>query len=135
MSDMYRGIGSVSAYLCADGAAEAIEFYKRVFDGVERHRETVATGEISHSEISIGDTTVLVADEYPVADWYSPKHFEGLHSSALVLKVDDVDATVRRAVEGGANITRELADADYGRWAQIVDPFGHRWLIIAPAAA
>lgn len=123
------GYTTVSAYLCVDGAADAIEFYKSVFDATERMRMDDPSGKIGHAELVIGDSAVLLADEYPDMDVRGPKAFGG-SPVALSVYVDDVDAVVDKAVSLGSKVVRPVVDQFYGdRAGQIEDPFGHRWWV------
>ena len=125
---------TVTPYLCASPAAEAIEFYKRAFDAEETMRMDEPDGRIGHAELRIGGSTVMLADEWPEYGVLSPKKLKG-NSVSLVLTVSDADAAFGRALGAGATIERPLTDAPYGRTAWVVDPFGHRWCITSPAEA
>ena len=86
-------------------------------------------GKIGHAELQIGDSVVMLSDEYPEMDVRGPKSIGGTPTT-LSLYVDDVDTVVARAVEHGAKLLRPVKDEFYGdRSGQIEDPFGHRWSI------
>jgi PhnB protein len=121
----------VTAYLCAQGAAEAIEFYKRAFGAHERYRMPNPDGRIGHAEITVGDTLLMVSDEWPEMNVRSPRSLGG-HSVSFVLDVADADDAFKRAVDAGATVERPLKDEPYGRGGWVVDPFGHRWSIMTP---
>jgi PhnB protein len=121
----------VIAYLAANGASDAIEFYKRAFGAVENFRMPNPDGTLGHAEIAIGDTIVYLADEWPDMRVLSPKALNG-NSVSLVLEVPDADAAFQRALDAGATAERPLKDEDYGRVGWLVDPFGHRWCIMRP---
>lgn len=118
----------VTAYLCCNGAAEAIEFYKRAFGAEELYRMPNPDGRLGHAELTIGDTTLFLSDEWPEMNVRSPKSLGG-SSVSFVLDVPDADAAFARATEAGAEVERSLKDEPYGRAGWVVDPFGHRWCI------
>ena len=121
------GYPVVSAYLCVDGAAAAIDFYREVFGATERVRIPAPEGKIGHAELAIGDSVVMLSDEYPGMGAVSPKSLGG-SPVTLGVYVEDVDATFERAVAAGANAERPVENQFYGdRSGQFVDPFGHRW--------
>lgn len=122
-----NGYQTVTASLVVDRAAEALEFYKAAFGAKERYRLTMGE-KIGHAEIEIGDSVVMLSDEFP-EHGMSPAELEGSPVS-LSIYVADADAMFARAVAAGATIERPLADHFYGdRAGRLVDPFGHRWSI------
>jgi PhnB protein len=124
-----EGYHSTTPYLCVKGAADAIEFYKKAFGAKEVLRMADPSGKVGHAEIQIGDSRVMLADEYPEMGFLSPKSIGGT-PVMMHLYVEDVDATVPRAVAAGAKVTREVADQFYGdRGGKIEDPFGHSWYV------
>jgi PhnB protein len=124
-----EGYHSVTPYLICDGAAQAIEFYKKAFGAVEVARMAMPNGKLGHAEIKIGDSFIMLADESPEAGVRSPKSYGGSPISVL-LYVENVDAVAGQAVSAGGKITRPLKDEFYGdRTATVVDPFGHTWYI------
>lgn len=123
------GYPRVCPYLHIDGAADAIEFYKRVFDATERVRMDGPDSKVGHAELGIGDSVVMLADEYPDMGVKGPKTIGGT-PVVLSIYVEDVDTTVVNATAAGAKITRPVEDRFYGdRVGQIEDPFGHVWSI------
>ena len=123
------GYHVVTAYLCIDGAAAAIDFYKRVFGAKERMRMDAPGGKVGHAEITIGDSVVMLADQFPEMNFYGPKS-GGNTSINMHLYMKDVDAVVQRAVVAGAKVVRPVEDKFYGdRTGSIEDPFGHVWHI------
>jgi PhnB protein len=125
---------NVTAYLCAGGAADAIDFYKRAFGAVEKYRMTGDDGRIGHAELTIGETDLYLSDEWPQMGVLSPKTLKG-NGVSFVLAVPDVEASWQRAIDAGATVERELADQPHGRGGWLVDPFGHRWSIMSPNPA
>ncbi len=124
-----EGYPQVTPYLCVDGAAAAIEFYGRVFAASERMRMPAPDGRIGHAELQLGDSVIMLADEFPDAEFRSPKSVGGT-PVMLSVYVEDVDDVFRRAVEAGAKALREVEDQFYGdRTGAFEDPFGHRWTV------
>jgi PhnB protein len=122
-----EGYYSVTPYLVVDGAAAAIEFYKKVFGAIETVRMPSPDGRIGHAEVLIGDSHVMLADENPEMGYKGPKAFGGSAISLLVY-LPEVDKTVDRAVAAGAKLKRPVEDQFYGdRMGTIEDPFGHVW--------
>ncbi len=123
------GYPVVSPYLCVDGAEDAIAFYAAVFGATERIRLGSPDGKIGHAELAIGDSVVMIADEFP--DWGArgPGAYGGT-AVTLSVYVEDVDATFARATERGAQVVRPVEDQFYGdRSGQFLDPWGHRWSV------
>jgi PhnB protein len=124
-----EGAPSVRPYLFVDGAAEAIAFYERAFGATERLRLEVPGGQIAHAEIQIGDSVIGLCDPLPQFVSRSPRDLGGT-SAEVWIYVENVDATVRAAVDAGATLTQEVRDQLWGDRSGIVtDPFGHVWLI------
>ena len=116
----------INTYLCVDGAAEAIEFYTAVLGFTERHRMTF-DGRIGHCELLLGDSMIMLSDEYPEMGVIGPKTLGGTPMSMNVY-VEDSDATFAAAVAAGATAQRPVEDQFYGdRSGQFEDPWGHRW--------
>ena len=117
----------VTPYLCVDGAAAAIDFMVEVFDATERMRISAPGGLIGHAEVAIGDSIIMVSDEYPEMDVIGPKKIGGTAVTVMVY-VEDADATFAKAVAAGATAERPVETHFYGdRGGQFIDPFGHRW--------
>jgi PhnB protein len=123
------GYHNVTAYLIVDDGARAIEFYRDAFGATEVLRFEGPDGRIGHAEVKIGDSHVMLADEHTEMGARSPKTLGGSPIS-LMLYVDDVDATVAKAIEAGAKVTRPVANQFYGdRVGGLEDPFGHAWYV------
>jgi PhnB protein len=121
------GYRTVTPYLCISGAADALDWYTKVFGAKERMRMGAPEGKIGHAEIEIGDSVVMVADEYPDIGFVSPKTLGG-SPAHLHIYVDDCDAVIAAAVKAGAKVVQETENQFYGdRSGQIEDPFGHGW--------
>ena len=123
------GYPQVSPYLAVDNARGAIEFYGQVFGATERMHMPDPGGRIGHAELLIGDSVVMLSDEYPEMGVRGPKTLGG--SPVMIsVYVDDVDAVYDRAVKAGAKAVRPVEDQFYGdRSGQFEDPFGHRWSV------
>jgi PhnB protein len=124
-----EGYNTVTPYLIVDGAARALEFYKKAFGAREVMRHDAPGGKIGHAEIRIGNSPIMLADEFPEMAAKGPQAFGGSPVS-LHLYVEDVDALTRQAVAAGAKLTRQVEDQFYGdRLGSVTDPFGHIWHI------
>jgi PhnB protein len=124
-------MSNVTAYLCANGAAEAIEFYKKAFGAEEKFRLVGDDGRVGHAEIVIEGTVLFLADEYAEYNVLSPNSLKG-SSVSFVVSVADVDAAWGRAIGAGARVERPIVDSPHGRGGWLIDPFGHRWNLMAP---
>jgi uncharacterized glyoxalase superfamily protein PhnB len=128
---------TLTPYIVVSDARRALDWYVEVF-GAQRRGElhVNADGTIGHAEVGIGDAVLMFSEasglwpDVPVRAPDSPATF----SHSLHLDVDDVDASTERARRSGAFVEREPADQPYGRAAVIVDPFGHRWILLRPPA-
>jgi len=124
-----EGYHSVTPYLIIKGAAEAIEFYKKAFGATELMRMPTPQGTIAHAEIKIGDSPVMLADEYPEMGYRSPASLGGSGLS-LMLYIENCDEVFKRALAAGAKELQPLQDQFYGdRSGTLQDPFGHVWTI------
>ena len=120
---------TLSVYLCFNNAAGAIEYYKEAFGAEELSRLAEPSGKIGHAEIKLGETVIMLSDEYPEYGALSPQTIGG-SPMRLHLSVPDVDSFVAKAVRLGANLVRPIEDQFYGdRSGQITDPFGYTWTI------
>ncbi len=133
MSDQVKpipeGYHSVTPYLIVQNAAEAIAFYHQAFGATELFRLPMPDGKIGHAEIKIGDSPIMLAEEFPDMGCHSPQALGGTPVS-LALYVEDVDTVFDRAVFAGAKAERPVQDQFYGdRCGTVVDPFGHKWTI------
>jgi PhnB protein len=123
------GYHTATPYLTLDDAAAAIAYYEKAFGAKERVRMDTPDGKVGHAELEIGDSLVMLSDEFPQGSTRSPKELGGT-SAGVFMYVEDVDAVVKRAVDAGATVTMEVADQFWGdRFGSIRDPFGHSWSI------
>ena len=129
VSPIPEGYHSVTPYLVMKNAAAAIEFYKKAFGAVELLRMAAPGGKIGHAEIKIGDSPVMLADEYPDMGFKGPESLGGTPVS-LMIYVDDVDKIYPQAIAAGGKEVRPLQNQFYGdRSGTLTDPFGHVWTI------
>src|SRR5947208_1807592 len=111
-----EGYHTVTPYLSIKGATDALDFYKRAFGATELLRMPAPGGKVGHAELQIGDSRIMLADEFPEmpdAVAKSPKTLGGV-SMSLMLYVENVDALFQQAVEAGAKIKKPLANQFYG---------------------
>lgn len=108
--------------------AEAIDFYERAFGAVEiEPRMTGPDGKVAHAEIRIGDSVIMLGDEWPDGPTESPRTLGG-STAAVFIYVDDVDALWERALAAGAEVVYPLELQFYGdKGGRVRDPFGHTW--------
>jgi len=123
------GMHTVTPYLVCGGAADAIAFYQKAFGAIELMRLPTPEGRVMHAAVRIGDSVVMLNDEFPEMGSLGPKSRQGT-STTIHLYVDDADAWFARAVNAGATVKMPLADMFWGdRYGLIEDPFGHSWSI------
>jgi PhnB protein len=124
-----RGYHTASPYLIAANAAGALEFYRTAFGATVKRRLAMPDGKIMHAEMKIGDSIVMLADEFPSHEAFGPEHFGGSPVS-VVLYVENADTLYSQALRAGATSIRPMADQPFGdRSGSIRDPFGHRWTL------
>lgn len=120
------GYHTVTPHIVIRDAANAIEFYKNAFGAKELGRMPGPGGKLMHAEIQIGDSRIMIADEFPEFA-RSPQSLGGT-STTLYLYVEDVDEAFKRAVDAGGKPTMPPMDAFWGdRYGKLTDPFGHEW--------
>lgn len=124
-----HGYHAVTPYLIVHDATRALEFYKAAFGATERMRMPMPDGKIGHAEITIGDSILMLADEFPQEGYVSPQALKGTTVS-LMIYTDNVDAAFAKAIAAGGTEVRPVADQFYGdRTGTLKDPFGHVWTI------
>lgn len=123
------GYHTITSYLIVKDANAAIEFYKQAFAATELFRLPMPDGRVGHAELKIGDSIIMLADEFPEMDAKSPLAYGGTPVSLLIY-VADVNDAFSRAIAAGGKELRKLQDQFYGdRSGTLVDPFGHKWTI------
>jgi len=142
VSAIPEGYHSVTPYLIVDGAAEAIRFYEQAFGATEVLSMPMPVqsdaaggveggdmGKLAHAEVKIGDSHVMLSDQWPDMNLLGPKARGGATAS-LMIYLEDVDSAFARALAAGATEERPPADQFWGdRMGTLVDPFGHRWTL------
>ena len=122
-----EGRNSVTPYLIVKGAAQAIDYYKKVFGATELMRMDAPDGKVGHAELRIGDSVIMLADENVAMGNRSAESI-GASPVSLYVYLPDVDKTFEKAVSGGAKILKPVEDQFYGdRSGFLRDPFGHLW--------
>lgn len=125
---------TVTPYLVVAGAAAAIDFYVAAFGAVEQHRLVGDDGRVGHAEVVIGNSRIMLADEYPEVGAVAPTTRGGT-STSFTVTVADADAVFARALELGATELRPVSDQFYGhRQGSLRDAWGHHWHISSPIA-
>jgi PhnB protein len=124
-----EGMHSLTPHLVCAGATDAIAFYEKAFGAVEMLRLPGPAGKLMHAMLRIGDSVLMLTDEYPDFGSLGPLALKG-SPVTIHLYVEDVDATVAQAVAAGATIKMPVADMFWGdRYGQVVDPYGHHWSV------
>lgn len=123
-----EGYHSVTPYLTVDDAAEAIRFYGQAFGATEIMRLPMGD-KIGHAEIRVGDSVVMLSDEWPDMDKLSPRKRGGA-TAGLMVYLEDVDAAYQRALDSGAISEQPVTDQFWGdRSGSVKDPFGISWML------
>src|SRR5262245_38279309 len=124
-----EGFHALTPSLVVQGAVKAIEFYQKAFGAVEVTRMPGPGGKIMHAQLTIGDSPLMLCDEFPEWETFSPLSIKG-SPVTIHLYVKDVDAVFKKAVEAGAKPKMPVSDMFWGdRYGKLVDPFGHHWSI------
>jgi PhnB protein len=123
------GYHTATIYLIVKGGLKALEWYKKAFGAVELMRFEGPGGVLGHAEIKIGDSPIMLADEFPDMGHKSPTTLGGT-PAGVCLYVKDCDALFNQALAAGATIMKPLENQFYGdRSGTVTDPFGHKWTI------
>ena len=121
------GYHTATPYLIIGGAGDAIEFYKKAFGAKELFRFAMPDGKIGHAEIKIGDSPIMLADEFAEMGYKGPRSLGGSPVSIMIY-VADVDTMFDQAIAAGATVKEAVSDKFYGdRMGTVTDPFGHVW--------
>ena len=129
MKPIPDGYYTATPYLIVKGAARALDFYKQAFGAEELMRFPMPDGKVGHAEIKIGNSPIMLADEFPEMGHKSPESLGGSPVS-IMLYVPDVDKTFAQALKAGGKELQPLKDQFYGdRSGTLTDPFGHVWTV------
>jgi PhnB protein len=124
-----KGYHTITPYMTVRDAARAIEFYKQAFGAKEKGTMKGPDGKVMHAELVIGDSIIMLADEFPEFGSLSPQTTGG-SGTGLHIYIEDVDSAFDRAVKAGATVEMPVADMFWGdRYGKLRDPFGHKWSI------
>jgi PhnB protein len=129
VSPIPQGFHTVTPLLVCRNAPQALEFYHNAFDAKVQSESKDLTGKITHAQFKIGDSILMLTEEFP--DWHclSPLSIGGT-AVTLHIYTPDADAAFTKAVGAGAQVAMPIMDAFWGdRYGEIVDPFGHKWSI------
>lgn len=122
-----KDMHTITPHLVCDGAAEAIEFYKKAFNAVEHARMQTPDGKIMHAMLTIGDSHLMLVDEFPDYGSVGPNKLKGTPVT-LHMYVQDVDQAFSQAVDAGATVKMAVENQFWGdRYGIVTDPFGHSW--------
>ena len=125
-------VNTVTPYLVVAGAAAAIDYYIAAFGAVEHHRLVGDDGRVGHAELVVGNSRLMLADEYPEHGIVGPTTLGGSPVSFTIL-VPDVDVVFAKAIVLGGEVVRPVEDQFYGhRQGMMRDPWGHRWSVSTP---
>ena len=124
-----KGYHTITPFMTVRDAARAIEFYKQAFGAKEKGVMKGPEGKVMHAELVIGDSIIMLADEFPEFGSLSPQSIGG-SGTGLHIYIEDVDSAFDRAVKAGATVEMPVADMFWGdRYGKLRDPFGHKWSI------
>ena len=124
-----EGLHTVTPHLVIRDASKAIEFYKKAFGAQAVSVHPTPDGKVMHADLKIGDSHVMLADEFPGAPCLSPQTVGGT-TNVLHIYVEDADLLYNSAVAAGAAALMPMTDMFWGdRYGQVKDPFGHIWAI------
>ena len=124
-----HGYHTLTPFLTVRDAVRAIEFYKQAFGAKERDVAKGPDGKVMHAEIQIGDSIIMLTDEFPEFGSLSPQSIGG-SPMGLHIYIENVDSAFDRAVKAGAQVEMPVMDQFWGdRYGKLKDPFGHKWSI------
>ena len=124
-----KGYHTITPFMTVRDAARAIEFYKQAFGAKEKGVMKGPEGKVMHAELVIGDSIIMLADEFPEFGSLSPQSTGG-SGTGLHIYIEDVDSAFDRAVKAGATVEMPVDDMFWGdRYGKLRDPFGHKWSI------
>jgi PhnB protein len=122
------GFHAITPHLTVRDAHRAIEFYKKAFGAEVLHVAPAPGGKVMHAALRIGDSVLMLNDEFPEMGGALAPPASGGSGVALHLYLENVDAAFERAVSAGATVKMPVMDMFWGdRYGQVMDPFGHKW--------
>ena len=123
-----EGYHSVTPSLTSKNADASLKFYAAAFGAVEHFRlPDEKTGGVAHAEFQIGNSIMMISDEYPDYGAAAPEVSKG---GSFMIYVPDCDAAFARAVAAGVTVVSPPTDQFWGdRLASLADPFGYRWSV------
>jgi PhnB protein len=128
-SPIPAGHHTVAPYLAIKDGVRALEFYKKAFGATETYKLMLPDGRLGHAEMRLGDSMIMLSDEFPEYGGKAPQTLGGSPVS-IHLYVEDVDAFFNKALAAGAKERKPVKDQFYGdRSGQLEDPFGHLWWV------
>lgn len=123
---------TITPQLVVDDANAAIAFYREAFQARELVRNLHDSGRVAHAELSIGDSLLLVHDDFSDLDGPAAPS-QGSTGVTIHLYLPDPDTVFKRAVAAGAQVVLPMDDRTWGdRYGILEDPYRHRWSIAAP---
>lgn len=123
------GYHTVTPYLVCRDAARAIDFYRKAFGAEEKFRMPGQGGKVMHCELQLGDSVIMLSDEFPEMGSKSPQALGGTPGGLMVYS-EDVDALFKRATDAGCTVKMPLMNMFWGdRYGKLEDPFGHSWAV------
>jgi len=121
------GFHTLTPHLTARNAEQALEFYKNAFGAEVLHVAHMPDGKVMHAALRIGDSMLMLNDEFPDHGALSPLS-TGASAVTIHIYTENVDAAFNRAISAGAQVKMPLADQFWGdRYGVVADPFGHKW--------
>lgn len=125
-----EGFHTITPAIVVRNADQAIEFYKKAFGAKELSRMLGPDKKVAHAELKIGDSILMLSDEFPGAPCESPQKLGGT-TATLHLYVQDVDSAFKQAITAGGKENMPVQDMFWGdRYGRVLDPFGHIWGIL-----
>ena len=122
------GFHTLTPHINVKGAAQFIDFARRAFGAVELNRAPAPDGRLMHATIRIGDSVLMLADDFP--EMRGSEIAQGHWPFVLNLYVPDADAVWAQALAAGCQVAFPIADQFWGdRYGQVRDPFGFTWAI------
>ena len=130
VSPVPAGYHTITPHLIVNDTRTAVEFYKKAFGAEVRGIAEDPTGRVMHAEVKIGDSVVMLNDEFPEWGVLSPTSTKAESPVTLHVYVTDADKVFAQATAAGCQVTMPLQDQFWGdRYGKLKDPFGHHWSV------